>query len=228
MPKGTVTEMQVIGKSWITPHLVRLELAGPDGAALADFPMSPHADAYVKLVLPPRGVSLPWPYDAEALKESLPPEQWPVMRTYTIRDFTPERMLLDVVVHGDEGVAGPWARDVEPFGPDSLLQVRGPGGAYSPDADARHHLLVGDASALPAIAVALERLAVGATADVVIEVAGSAEEIPLPTAATAQVTWVHQVDPSAAPGEDLVAAVRALDLPEGEGIDAFVHGEAGG
>lgn len=126
MPKGTVTEMQVIGKSWITPHLVRLELAGPDGAALADFPMSPHADAYVKLVLPPRGVSLPWPYDAEALKESLPPEQWPVMRTYTIRDFTPERMLLDVVVHGDEGVAGPWARDVEPFGPDSLLQVRGP------------------------------------------------------------------------------------------------------
>ncbi|PFG20768.1 siderophore-interacting protein [Serinibacter salmoneus] len=227
MPKGTVTAMQVVGKSWITPHLVRLELAGPDGAALADFPMSPHADAYVKLVLPPRGVSLPWPYDAEALKQALPPEQWPVLRTYTIRDFTPQRMMIDVVVHGDDGVAGPWARDVEPCGPGSLLQVRGPGGAYSPDPSARHHLLVGDASALPAIAVALERLRPGATADVVIGVASAADEIPLDTRATAQITWVHEGAAAAGPGEALVAAVHALDLPEGEGIDAFVHGEAG-
>lgn len=225
--KSAPTQAQVVEKSWLSPHLVRLVLAAPGGGPLAALPGSEFADSYVKVALPPRGERLPWPYDAEELRESLPPEQWPVLRTYTIRSFDGDRLVLDVVVHGDDGVAGPWARDVEPGGEGSLVQLRGPGGAYSPDPDADHHLLVGDASALPAIAVALERLPRGASADVVVEVEDGGEEIPLPTAASAAVRWVHAACSSLAPGEEIVAAVRALRLPEGEDVHAFVHGEAG-
>ena len=226
-----VTEAQVVAKSWLSPHLVRLVLAAPGGGPL-DLPPSEHADAYVKVVLPPRGVTLPWPYDVDELRETLPSEQWPVLRTYTIRSHLDGELALDFVVHGDEGIAGPWARDVEPFGGNSLVQLRGPGGAYSPDPDADHHLLVGDASALPAIAVALERLPSGASADVVVEVEDAADEIELTTSAQAAIRWVHAACSSLPPGEEIVAVVRSLHLladDDGAGADvhAFVHGEAG-
>ncbi|ROR97091.1 NADPH-dependent ferric siderophore reductase [Salana multivorans] len=241
MPPKNVrtTEAQVVEKSWVSPHLVRLVLAAPGGGPLSELPGNEFADAYVKVVLPPRGVTLPWPYDAAELRETLPPEQWPVMRTYTIRSFDGVHLTLDFVVHGDEGIAGPWARDVEPFGEGSLVQLRGPGGAYSPDLDADHHLLVGDASALPAIAVALERLPSGASADVVVEVEDAADEIELPTLASATVRWVHAACSSLPPGEEIVAVVRSLRLPgsgdddegataaSGLDVHAFVHGEAG-
>lgn len=221
-----VTDMQVVAKSFLTPELVRLELAGPGGRALRSFPMNEFADAYVKVVLPPRGVTLPWPYQLEYLREHRPPHEWPVMRTYTVRAFDGERLTLDVVVHGDDGVAGPWARDVEPGGPGSLVQVRGPGGAYRPDPDADHHLLVGDASALPAIAVALEQLPLGASADVILEVRDAREQLDLDTRADARIQWIHTACSQGALGEDLVAAVRELTLPDGD-VQAFVHGEAG-
>lgn len=225
MARGAVTSMQVVGKSWLTPHLVRLELRGPGGRALRTFPMREFADAYVKLELPPRGVDLPWPYQLDYLRATRPSEEWPVLRTYTVRDFDGERLLIDVVVHGDDGVAGPWARDVEPGGVGSLVVVRGPGGAYLPDLDADHHLMVGDMSALPAIAVALERLGTGARADIVIEVPDERDELDLPTAASTRLRWIHTACSPLGPGEELVAAVRALELPDCD-VQAFVHGEA--
>lgn len=226
MGRGVVTDMQVAAKSWLSPHLVRLELTGPGGRSLSSFPMNEFADAYVKVVLPPRGVTLPWPYDVDYVRQTRPPQEWPVMRTYTVRAFDGDRLTLDVVVHGDDGVAGPWARDVEPGGIGSLVQVRGPGGAYQPDPDADHHLLVGDASALPAIAVALERLPLGASADVVIEVADSLEEIDLPSPADVRLRWIHTACSDLPPGEELVDVVTGIELPDGE-VQAFVHGEAG-
>lgn len=225
MGRGVVTEMQVVAKSWVSPHLVRLELAATGGRPLTAFPMNAFADAYVKVVLPPRGVDLGWPYDVEHVRAHRPADDWPVLRTYTVRSFDGERVALDFVVHGDEGVAGPWARDVEPYGHGSLVQVRGPGGAYSPDPDADHHLLVGDASALPAIAVALERLPLGASADVVLEVADAREEIALASDGDVRVRWVHTACSDLAPGEEVVAVVHGLHLP-GD-VHAFVHGEAG-
>lgn len=226
MARGAVTDMQVVAKSWISPHLVRLELTGPGGRPLTTFPMNSYADAYVKIVLPPRGVVLPWPYNMDYVRDTRPPDEWPVLRTYSVRWFDGNRIALDFVVHGDDGVAGPWARDVEPGGPGSLVQVRGPGGAYSPDPDADHHVLVGDASALPAIAVALERLPVGASADVIVEVLDAREEIPLPSAADVRVQWVHTACSDGGAGDELVARVTGLELPDGD-VQAFVHGEAG-
>lgn len=228
MGRGVVTQLEVVAREWLTPHLVRLTFSGPDGGSLAQFPMNDCADAYVKLELPPRGVVLGFPYDVEEVRATRPAQEWPVRRTYTVRSFDPaaDRLTMDVVVHGDDGVAGPWARDVEPYGPTARVQVYGPGGAYSPDLDADHHLLVGDASALPAIAVALERLPAGASADVVVAVENSADEIPLRSDAAVRVRWIHEACEEEGAGEAIVAAVRALELPDGD-VQAFVHGEAG-
>lgn len=228
MGRGVVTQLQVVAREWLTPHLVRLTFSAPDGGSLADFPMNDCADAYVKLELPPRGVVLDLPYDVEQVRATRPAHEWPVRRTYTIRRFDPagDRLTMDFVVHGDDGVAGPWARDVVPHGPTSNVLVHGPGGGYAPDLDADHHLLVGDASALPAIAVALERLPVGASADVVLGVEDSGDEIPLTTDAAVRVRWIHAACAETGIGEAIEAAVRALELPDGD-VHAFVHGEAG-
>jgi NADPH-dependent ferric siderophore reductase len=133
------------------------------------------------------------------------------------------RLTLDVVVHGDTGLGGRWAARAA-AGDEAWLV--GPAGAYAPDEAADRHLLVGDESALPAIAVALERLPAGSRAQVLLEVPGPEDELPLATAAGAEsdVVWLHRRGGPV--GARLVAATRALDWPEGS-VQAFVHGEAG-
>nr|WP_276610710.1 siderophore-interacting protein [Kineococcus siccus] len=98
----------------------------------------------------------------------------------------------------------------------------GPGGDYSPSPGAPWHLLVGDASALPAIAASLAAMPAGATAVAVVEVASAAEQQVLTSPADLRLHWVH----SPAPDPDaLAAALRTLDLPPGV-PHAFLHGEA--
>ena len=60
------------------------------------------------------------------------------------------------------------------------------------------------------------------------EVEDAAEEVPLPSAADVDVRWVHRATSAQAPGVELVAVVAAATTPLPEdGLDAFVHGEAG-
>jgi len=100
----------------------------------------------------------------------------------------------------------------------------GPGGAYTPSEDADWHLLVGDESALPAIAASLEALPQGAPAHVFVEVSGPGEEQELVTAGDAKLVWLHRGE--APVGDALVEAVEELEFPPGA-VHAFVHGEAG-
>ncbi|GAA4220562.1 siderophore-interacting protein [Streptosporangium album] len=204
----------------LTPHMIRVVLGG-DG--LAGFGAGEFTDHYVKLLFPPPGVSYPVPFDLEAIKRDLPHDQWPTTRTYTVRAWDPEagELTLDFVYHGDNGLAGPWAARVRP---GDEIHFFGPGGAYTPDPQAGWHLLVGDESALPAIAASLERLPAGVRAHVFLEVAGPQEEQPLDSPGDAEIVWLHRGE--APVGEVLVAAVRELDFPEGP-LHAFVHGEAG-
>ncbi|HSP38957.1 MAG TPA: siderophore-interacting protein [Frankiaceae bacterium] len=204
----------------LTPSLVRVVLGGGD---LARFEPSPHADSYVKIVFLVPGVDYPRPLDLNAVRDSLPAAAAPRLRTYTVRQFDAEsqELTVDVVVHGDEGLAGPWARRAAP-GDEVLLM--GPGGDYTPDPDADWYLLVGDESALPAIAVVAERLPEGIPAHLFLEVAGPEEEMPLTLPSSAQLTWLHRG--SARPGTALLPAVTELAWRTGR-VHAFVHGEAG-
>jgi hypothetical protein len=146
----------VLRTSRPTPHLVRVVLGGEGLAGFAP----EHTDAYVKLVLPPAGAPYAAPFDMDAVQREHPRELWPCLRTYTVRAWDPVagELVLDVVVHGDEGLAGPWAVAARP---GDRVQLLGPGGAYAPSTDVDWHLLAGDETALPAIAASLERPSAG-------------------------------------------------------------------
>jgi NADPH-dependent ferric siderophore reductase len=203
---------RVVSTERVSPHLVRIVLGG-DG--LAGFAAGEFTDHYVKLQIPPRGAGYQAPFDAEEVKAAHPRDHWPRTRTYTVRAWDGERgeLTVDFVVHGDEGVAGPWALAARPGDP---IQLNGPGGAYAPDPDADWHLLVGDLSVVPAISASLPRIAAGVPVHVLIEAAPE-DRVELAPPGAAAVTWVE-------PG-GLLAAVAALEFPEGR-VHAFVHGEA--
>jgi NADPH-dependent ferric siderophore reductase len=204
----------------LTPHMTRIVLGG-DG--MAHFAAGEYTDHYVKLLFPVEGVTYPEPFDMQRIREELPGDQWPRMRTYTVRrwDEQSRELTVDVVIHGDEGVAGPWALRARQ---GDVVRFLGPGGAYTPDPDADWHLMAGDESALPAIAASLERLGPGVRAHVFVEVGGPDDEQKLECPGDAAVTWLHRG--TGAFGEALVRAVRELDFPPGS-VHAFVHGEAG-
>ncbi|KYK12190.1 MULTISPECIES: siderophore-interacting protein [Streptomyces] len=209
---------RVVRTERLTPHMQRVVLGGEE---LSAFSADTCTDHYVKLLLPAEGVTYPEPFDMERIREEFPREHWPVTRTYTVRQWDAEHreLTLDFVIHGDEGLAGPWARRVRP---GETVRFMGPGGAYAPDPAADWHLLAGDESALPAIARSLEALPDGARAFAFIEVDGPQEEQKIDS--DVEVVWLHRGDRPV--GRALVEAVRGLDFPEGR-VHAFVHGEAG-
>ncbi|WP_433548450.1 siderophore-interacting protein [Streptomyces sp. CA-294286] len=213
-------EATVVRTERITPHMVRVVLGGE---ALAALGADEFTDHYVKVLFPVPGVTYPEPFDMARIREEFPAEQWPVNRTYTVRswDAGTRELAIDFVVHGDEGLAGPWAARVQP---GETVRFLGPGGGYAPDPAADWHLLVGDESALPAIAASLERMPRGAVVHAFIEVQDAAEEQKIVTPDGVSVTWLHRDGRPV--GEQLVAAVRDLDFPSGD-VHAFVHGEAG-
>ncbi|MER5338236.1 siderophore-interacting protein [Micromonospora sp. NPDC002717] len=213
-----VTSARVLRTERPTPHLIRLVLGGEE---LTGLPVGEFTDHYIKIVFPVPGVDHPSPMDLAAIRRDLPREQWPRLRAYTVRawDALAGELTVDVVHHGDEGLAGPWAAALRPGDPVHFV---GPGGAYAPSPDADWHLLVGDESALPAIAAALERLPAGAPAVAFVEVADPAEEQRLASPGAVRLTWLHRGGRPV--GEALVAAVRDLEFPPGD-VHAFVHGE---
>ena len=201
----------------ITPHLTRVVVSGDD---LAGFGAGEFTDHYVKLQLPPPGAGYGAPFSIEDVKARLPREQWPRVRTYSVRAFDPDarRLTIDFVVHGDTGVAGPWAAAAKP---GDRLQLLGPGGAYAPDPDAAWHLLVGDESVVPAISASLARIPAGVPVHALIEVGGAEDELPLETPGDLTLRWLHRE-----PGRDVTLdALEALEFPAGA-VHAFVHGEA--
>ncbi|MFF3694793.1 siderophore-interacting protein [Streptomyces sp. NPDC002221] len=215
-----INEARVVRTERITPHMVRVVLGGE---SLAGFGVGEYTDHYIKLLFPAQGVSYPEPFDMERIRAEFPRAQWPSTRAYTVRDWDAElgELTVDFVVHGDEGLAGPWALRVQP---GETVRFLGPGGGYAPDPAADWHLLAGDESALPAIAAALERMPAGALVHAFVEVAGPEEEQKLSTPDGVAVTWLHRGEHAV--GSQLVRAVKDLEFPAGD-VHAFVHGEAG-
>lgn len=199
------THTRVLRTERLTPHMVRIVLGG-EGLATLD--PTEFTDRYIKLQ---------FPAEVDGQRERL--------RTYTIRSFdaAAREMAVDFVIHGDEGLAGPWAAAAQPGDPMSFV---GPGGAYAPSAEADWHLFIGDESALPAIAAALEALPAGAHAKVFCEVGGPDDEQPLACAAqpcgSELVTWVHRTGE----GSALIETVTGWTFPEGN-PEVFLHGDAG-
>ena len=140
----------------------------------------------------------------------------PVMRDYTPRRFDTTTRELDIefALHGD-GPAADWAAQAQV---GQRVTIGGPRGSFIVPTDFDWHLLIGDETALPAVARRLEELPAGTRAIVRMAV-DPADRRLLPSAADVDLLWV---DTDAA----LLAAIRALALPAGEGY-AWCAGEAG-
>lgn len=216
-------EFEVLDARWVTRSMRRLVLGGPHFDLFLERDAG-FTDRYVKLVFLRPDVTYPEPLDLELVRETLPHDAWPVLRTYTVRwiDRASRSIAIDFVVHGDHGIAGPWAARAAA---GDRIHLRGPGGAYAPASEPDWHLVVGDDAALPAAFAALEAMPPGRLVHAFLEVDGPADEQPIASAADLRVTWLHR--DGAAPGTtDLLAsAVRSLDWPAGR-AQAFVHGEA--
>lgn len=200
--------------------MVRVTLGGP---AFEQFQPRDATDSYVKLLFAKPELRLEPPYDLAALRDQLPPEDVPVTRTYTVRRIDQAKRAIDVdfVVHGDEGLAGPWAARAQP---GDRIALMGPGGAYSPDITADWHLFAGDESATPAIAAALEALPGEATGIAFLECSGSEDVIELVRPAGVDVVWVPRENRDDATKMLLAGAVSAHQWPAGR-VHVFAHGE---
>ncbi|WP_166904150.1 siderophore-interacting protein [Mycobacterium sp. DL440] len=233
MAARPVHTFQVVRREQLTDHTVRLVLGGNGDNGFGTFSPSEFSDAYVKFVIVPDGVDvsvLPKPLTLDSFQE-LPAEQRPTVRTYTVREVDTERgeITVDFVVHGEQGVAAPWAAAAQPGQPAYLM---GPSGAYAPDPAADWHLLAGDEAALPAISTALESLPDNAIGKVFIEVAGPGDEVELTAPDGVEVTWIHRGgradlvgDEHAGDNAPLIAAVKEAAWLPGQ-VQVFIHGEA--
>jgi len=195
-PRPTVT-LEVQAVEWLSPHMVRLVLGGP---GFANFVDNNHTDKYVKLQFPEQDVT----------------------RTYTVRyvDRDAQQLAIDFVVHGDQGVAGPWAAGARP---GDTISLKGPGGGYSPDPAADWHLLVGDASALPAIGAALAALPPDARGVAHLLVEDDAEVLALSAPTGVQLHWAFHSPAGSAPS---LLAEAITDGPWLPGrVQVFAHGE---
>ena len=171
---------QVLRREELSPHLVRLTLGGP---GLAGFESTGVPDEWVGLVVPGQFQS----------------------RYYTVRSWAAGELVLDVVVH-EVGLVTEWAA-LDCVG--ETVTVTEPKGSFALPADAAWLLLVGDLTALPAMARIAETAAVPTR--VWAEVP---DDLTSYLPAGPEVTWLSPP----APGESALAAVvEGIDWPEGEG-----------
>jgi len=194
----------------VTPRLIRVTLGGEDLAGFTSLGFDDHAKIFFPdaktgaLTLPTAGPDGPvWPEGGR-----------PTMRDYTPRRHDPAAgtLELDFALH-DAGPATEWAERAQP---GDLLGVGGPRGSFIVPTDFDWHLLVGDDTALPAIARRLAELPDGARAVVLAEVDGEADQIAFETRAKLDLHWVHRRGADAGTGSWLLDALRGLSLPAGD------------
>jgi NADPH-dependent ferric siderophore reductase len=173
-------DAQVLRREQLSDHFVRVVLGG-DG--LAEFASTGIPDEWVGLVVPGQFQS----------------------RYYTVRSWRGGELSLDVVVH-DVGLVTEWAR-LDVVG--QTVTVTEPKGSFALPPTAGWLLLVGDLTALPAMARIAESVELPTRLWV---------EAPDPVAgylpADAEVRW------STPPGDgasSLAEVVQGIDWPEGEG-----------
>ena len=208
----TVTQVESV-----TPRLIRVTVGGAELEGL----VVEQPAASVRLLLPaPGSAELVFP-TWNGNEFLLPDGKRPAIRTLTPLRLDPSAHQLDleIVVH-EGGAASAWALAA---GKGDEAALSGPGRGYPIDPDATAFLLGGDESAIPAIGQLLEVLPRDKPVRVFIEVAHADARLELPDHPGATVRWLDLPD-GAPPGDALVAAVTAADLPSG--VRVWGAGEA--
>ena len=203
----------------LSPRMRRITFAGSELEGLAiDEPA-----ASVRLLIPSGGterlVMPEWNGNEFLLADGSRPR----IRTFTPRYLRsgPAELDLDIVLHGADGASG-WAMAA---GPGDPAAISGPGRGYEIDPLSDPLLLLGDETAIPAIAQLLEIVPSHTRIVVHLEVAHPDARIALPEHPGATVAWHDRAESEA-------AGVRLLEALVAEQIDdrarVWAAGEAAG
>lgn len=230
-------ELRVSAVQQLSGHFRRITFVGRDLALFGSNADGETLDLRVKVMIPSPGHALP---ELSNIRGSLQDDWYQswlavdeavrgVMRTYTVRALRPEvpasdgqpavpaELDIDFVLHlhGGSGPAAEWAAAAQPG--DPLLLV-GPcarwgdclGIEFAPGA-AERLLLVGDETAVPAIAAILETLPAHIAGHAVLEVPTAGDFLDISTPAKVEVRWLARGgNPH---GTALSREVRALLAP---------------
>lgn len=207
----------------VSPHMIRVTLGGPDLQRFSPVGF----DQWVRLAIPVRDETrfdnLAPTFGVKGYLKylTLPKQTRPVIRNYTIRQTRrdPVEVDIDFVVHGDVGIAGPWAASAE-AGTEVAFIDQGCGWRPVP---ADWCLLAADESGLPAVAGILRDLPRDAVGHAFIELFDEADRQEVGAPEGVSVHWLTR-PASADPGAVLLPAVASLDAPAGTPY-AFAVGE---
>lgn len=204
-------DLRVLRTETLTPHMRRIIVGG---AELAGFE-SPGADDHVKLFFPnSRGEMVLPTLTADGPRYPQGQEASPA-RDYTPRwwDAGTGELAIDFVLHGDHGVAGPWAARAQV---GDTLAVGGPRGSFAVADDYDGYVLIGDETALPAISRWLDVLPQSAQVQVFLEVADEDERQPLAQGDNVRIHWLERNGVPAAASTLLEDALVDFEAPDGD------------
>ncbi|ONI82851.1 NADPH-dependent ferric siderophore reductase [Actinosynnema sp. ALI-1.44] len=211
-PIGVCT-VPVVARTDLTPFMVRLELNGPDLARFHSY----QADDHVKIVFPDEDGT--WRRPVRNGNQMLDwPHPMPLTRDYTVRRYTGETLVLDIVLH-EGGIAAEWARTAQ-VGEE--VTVAGPPGGKAFPYTHDHYVLAVDSTGLPAAARWLEEAPAGPGVHLVVEVDDPVEhDYPLPSRDGVEIVRLVRDGT----GSALAATVSGLAVPDDTFL--FAAGEAG-
>ncbi len=189
-------------REWLAPDFVRVRLSGDD---LAGFD-SLGSDDHMRLFFPDGPVG-----SVDELRAS-------PSREYTPLAWGADWLDVEFAVHGDQGIAAPWAATA-PLG--STIGVGGPRGSAVLDGVPGSWLLVGDETAIPAIRRFAALIPDGTPARIVIETVSAGREVDID--APVDVEWLHRGDAPA--GSALISFVEGLTDAVGEDPFVFIAAE---
>lgn len=181
--------LEVVKVERLTPHMIRVTLAGPDLAGFA----SASPDDHIKIFIP--GL-----------------DGTPVRRDYTPRKYDSEAgtLVLDFVNH-EGGPAAAWARAAKV---GDHLDIGGPKGSQIISGNIAHWLLIGDETALPAIGRRVEELSAPSQVTTIVAVPGQEDEQIFKTPAQHTAHWVHRPLDKADDAQGIVSILAGMDIPE--------------
>lgn len=216
----------------ISPNFVRLTLGGLDELVPRGHDhwcrLFLAREGQDVLQLPTRTSEIGWYLQYLAT----PKVRRPWVRAYTLRDVRPEtgEVDIDFVIHEDEaGGLGPAVRFALSASPGDRVGFLDQGVGFTPDHPHDWTLLVGDETALPAVAGISASLPETARGIAIIEVptAGDRQELLVPP--EMEVRWIHRDESSMGtdrPGQLALEALKTTVPPDGV-LHAHLIGESG-
>ncbi|MFE6964772.1 siderophore-interacting protein [Agromyces sp. NPDC057679] len=201
---------RLASRRFLVADYVRVRL---EGEALIGFD-SPGADDHIRVFFPEGdAASLEIDELRAAPSREVTPLAW---------DAAAGTLDLELLVHGDEGIAGRWAADAA-IG--ASVGIGGPRGSLVIEGEPEGWLLAGDETSLPAIRRLARRMPRDARGLVVLEANGAGADYAFEAPEGVRIEWIARG--AGSPSSALIARLDALtadDRPSGD-VFAFVAAE---